>query len=125
MSTRSTAVAGGRSRTRAQSGAREHARPRVRITARAAVLLVIVMLLAIALVYPARLFLQQRSQIADLEKQTQILTTANQKLTGQVQELNDPAYLERLARECLGMVKPGETAFVVVSKGADPEPVAC
>jgi cell division protein FtsL len=97
----------------------------VRITARAAVLLVIMMLLAIALVYPARLYLQQRSQIGDLEKQTQILTTANQNLTEQVQKLNDPTYLERLARECLGMVKPGETAFVVVSKGGDPQPISC
>ena len=25
--------------------------------------------------------------------------------------------LERIARECLGMVKPGEIAFVVVPKG--------
>jgi len=125
VSTRSTAVARGRSRTRAHSSTREHARPRVRITARAAVLLVIMMLLAIALVYPARLYLQQRSQIGDLEKQTQILTTANQNLTEQVQKLNDPTYLERLARECLGMVKPGETAFVVVSKGGDPQPISC
>ena len=123
MSTRSASVAGSRSRSRA--GARERSRPRARITARGAVLLAIVMLLAIALVYPARLYLQQRSQIGDLEKQTQSLIVENQKLTGKVQKLNDPVYLERLARECLGMVKPGETAFVVVSKGGDPQPISC
>jgi len=123
VSTRSASVAGSRSRSRA--GARERSRPRARITARGAVLLAIVMLLAIALVYPARLYLQQRSQIGDLEKQTQSLIVENQKLTGKVQKLNDPVYLERLARECLGMVKPGETAFVVVSKGGDPQPISC
>ena len=117
--TRSATVA--RSRTLA----RERSRPRARITARGAVLLVVVMLLAIALVYPARLYWQQRSQIGELEKQTQALIIENQKLTGKVQKLNDPAYLERLARECLGMVKPGETAFVVVSKGGDPQPISC
>jgi cell division protein FtsB len=108
-----------------RAGTHAHARARVRITARAAVLLVVVMLLAIALVYPARLYVRQRGQIGELEKQTQILTVANQNLAGQVQRLNDPAYQEKLARECLGMVKPGETAFVVVQRGGDPEPAAC
>lgn len=131
MSTRSTAVVRGRSRTRTRTRARataiarENARPQVRLTGRAAVLLVLVMLLAMALVYPVRLYLQQRSQIGDLEKQTQVLTAANQDLTKQVQQLNDPVYLEKLARECLGMVKPGETAFVVVPKGGNPQPNSC
>ncbi len=123
MSTRSATVAG--SRSRARSGPRERSRARVRITARGAVLLAVVMLLAIALVYPARLYWQQRHQIGDLEKQTHALMVDNQKLTSQIQQLNKPDYLERLARECLGMVKPGETAFVVVPKGGDPQPISC
>ena len=123
MATRSTAVVRGRLRMR--TGAHAHPRARVRITARAAVLLVVVMLLAVALVYPARLYVQQLDRIGELEKQTQILTIANQNLAGQVQKLNDPVYQEKLARECLGMVKAGETAFVVVQKGGDPKPAAC
>ena len=108
-----------------RTGAHAHPRARVRITARAAVLLVVVMLLAVALVYPARLYVQQLDRIGELEKQTQVLTIANQNLAGQVQKLNDPVYQEKLARECLGMVEPGETAFVVVQKGGDPKPAAC
>ena len=125
MSERSATVSRSRTRGLSRADFRDRARPRVRITARAAVLLVTMMLLAIALVYPARLFWQQRSQIGDLEKQTQALIVENQVLTGKVQKLNDPAYLERLARECLGMVKTGETAFVVVPKGGDPQPISC
>ena len=34
-------------------------------------------------------------------------------------------FLERIARECLGMVKPGETAFVVVPAHGKPDPPDC
>jgi cell division protein FtsB len=40
--------------------------------------------------------------------------------------LRDPGFLERLARQCLGMVKPGEVAFVVVPvQGAPAPPPEC
>ena len=35
---------------------------------------------------------------------------------GCIRQLHDPTYLERMARECLGMVKPDEIPFVVVPK---------
>ena len=88
-------------------------------------LLVAVMLLALALVYPARLYIEQRAKIEDLQRQTREFSIQNQQLSTQIEQLNDPVYLERLARECLGMVRPGETAFVVVPKGERPEPVSC
>jgi cell division protein FtsB len=83
------------------------------------------MLLGLALVYPARLYVEQQGRISDLQRQTQEFSDQNQRLTMQIERLNDPVYLERLARECLGMVRPGETAFVVVPKGGEPEPIAC
>ena len=43
----------------------------------------------------------------------------------QIQRLHAPNYLERLARECLGMVRPGEVSFVVVPKDGGPKPAAC
>jgi cell division protein FtsB len=116
MTTSSSSVAGSR------SGAKGRA---VRVTPRAAVLLVVVMLLGLALVYPARLYLDQRGKVAELQRQTQELSDQKALLSRQIDQLGDPAYLERLARECLGMVRPGETAFVVVPKGEDPEPVSC
>lgn len=95
------------------------------MTPKAAVLLVVVMLLSLALVYPARLYVDQRGKLAELERQTEKLAGANADLSAQIARLSDPAYLERLARECFGMVRPGETAFVVVPKGEHPEPVSC
>jgi cell division protein FtsB len=34
-------------------------------------------------------------------------------LERRIELLNDPEHLERLARRCLGMVRPGEILFVV------------
>lgn len=48
----------------------------------------------------------------DLEAERQTLTSENQQLRQDVQALRaDPATLERLARERLGMSRPGETVY--------------
>ena len=41
-------------------------------------------------------------------------------LRAEISRLHDPAELERLARECLGMVGPGEVAFVMPGRTANP-----
>jgi cell division protein FtsL len=83
-----------------------------RLTGRAAMLLVAVAFLAVMAVVPARQFLEQRGRIAELERRTAELEQSNAGLRAEVERLHDPAELERLARECLGMVAPGEVAFV-------------
>ena len=94
-----------------------------RLTARAAVLCVVVLFLLTLAVAPLRGLIDQRSQLARLERQASVLTGRNALLEERVDLLNDPNYLERLARQCLGMVRPGETAFVMVpSHGALPSP---
>jgi cell division protein FtsB len=96
---------------------------RVRLTARASVLAVVAMIVLTLSVAPLRTLLDQRSELSTLEQQTKDLAFDNAVLKARIAELNDPAYLERLARECLGMVKPGETAFVVIPrKGPPPSP---
>ena len=84
-----------------------------RLTGRAAALLVAVMLLALLALVPAREFLDQRSKITELEQQADQLAKQNARLEAQVERLHDPVELERLARECLGMVAPGETALIL------------
>ncbi|MDP9241838.1 MAG: septum formation initiator family protein [Actinomycetota bacterium] len=106
----------------ARAGAATHTRSasgRAKPTARAALLVAVVMVLGLAFVYPARQYLGERAQIADLQRQAHALEVQNTVLEHQVTELHDPAYLERLARECLGMIKPGDIAFVSVPKGSD------
>jgi cell division protein FtsB len=89
----------------------------VRVPPRALALAVLVIALLVASVYPIRTYLSQHAQIHTLEQESLILEHANARLDHRIASLHDPGELERLARECLGMVKPGEIAFVVVPKG--------
>jgi cell division protein FtsB len=89
----------------------------MKVRPRAIALAVLVAALLMAAVYPVRTYLGQRAQINTLERESLILERANARLDTRIKSLHDPAELQRLARECLGMVKPGETAFVVVPKG--------
>ena len=100
-------------------------RPPARLNARAVALLLIalaVMLLAIA---PLRGYLDERGQLKELQDQTTSLEQQNQALQTRIDQLSDATFLERIARECLGMVKPGETAFVVVPAHGKPDPPDC
>ncbi len=42
------------------------------------------------------------------------LKAENRSLEQRLARLNDPEYQEKLAREQLGLVRPGETSYVVV-----------
>lgn len=97
----------------------------VRLTARAAVLAVLVIGLAIALIVPIRQYVAQRTRIVELERRAAHIEAANRDVAGRIEELKDPAVLERLARECLGMVEPGEIAFVPVPEGGAPAKPDC
>ena len=97
-------------RVSSRPGPLERVRPR--LTARAGALVVIVTLLGVLALVPARAYLDQRARVAALELQAQRLEDQNATLADAIAKLHDPAELERLARECLGMVKPGEIAFV-------------
>ncbi len=97
----------------------------LRMSGRAVALLILacaVMMLGVA---PIRGYLGERGQLSDLRDQATQLEAANAKLQTHIDQLSDPTYLERLARECLGMVKPGETAFVIVQRHGTPTPPDC
>jgi cell division protein FtsB len=98
---------------------------RVRLTPRAAVLVFSVFLVAMFAIAPVRSYLDQRGRLQDLERQAAVLEQQNLDLKTRIADLNDPRTLERLARECLGMVKPGEVAFVTIPKGEAPTPPDC
>jgi len=99
---------------------------RTRISARATLLLLFVLVAATLSIGPMRAYLEMRDRLAGLERQAQVLEAQNDRLESRMIRLNDPAYLERLARACLGMVEPGEIAFVTVSEeGAKPSIPDC
>ena len=102
----------------ATPGASGAERPRGRLTPAGAGLVIAVAVLLFALIVPVRTLVQQRSDLAQLQQQERLLERQNAAMKAQVARLLDPAYLERIARECLGMTKPGEISFVVVSPGS-------
>lgn len=70
--------------------------------------------LALFLTPTLRGYLDQRGQLADL--QTQVAETEQDvsDLEGQLQDWEDPAFVERQARERLRFVMPGEVAYTVI-----------
>ena len=89
----------------------------LRLTPRATILGFIVFVAAIFAVAPARAYLDQRAQREQLVQQVSQLEQQNAHLQQQIDQLHDPVELERLARECLGMVDPGEIAVIPVRAG--------
>jgi cell division protein FtsL len=102
------------------SSTRTLVRDRPRLTGRAAALLVVVTLLGMLSLVPMRQVLDQRGQIAELERRAVELEAQNDELRLEISRLHDPAEIERLARACLGMVGAGETALVVPGSGPTP-----
>jgi cell division protein FtsB len=97
----------------------------VKLTPRAAVLVFAVFIVGMLAIAPTRAYLDQRAQLADLERQAAHLAASNDALRERIAGLSDPATLERMARECLGMVMPGETAYVVLPADGPPVPPDC
>jgi cell division protein FtsB len=60
---------------------------------------------------------QMREQLQSLERENVTLRREAERLAQVIDRLrNDPAYLERIAREERGMVRPGETVLKFPSK---------
>lgn len=58
---------------------------------------------------------EQRTEIVESTAELEVLLAQNTDLKDRLAALNTPAEIERLARERLGYVREGETAFVVLS----------
>jgi len=87
---------------------------RAKFTSRAAVLAVVICAIALSLAYPVREYIAQRRQIDQLQAERQVLTTQLRKLEQQQGRLNDPAYIEQLARDKLHLCMRGATCYVVL-----------
>lgn len=85
----------------------------------ATVFLAGVLLLA---VFPTRLYLSQRSQAEDKREELEQIEARNAELEARMRRLEDPAYVELLAREQFGLVFPGEEAYAVVPPPEEHDP---
>ena len=87
---------------------------RTRLTSRAGVLAVVICAIALSLAYPVREYVAQRRQIDQLQAERQMLNGQLRALEHQQQRLDDPAYVEQLARDRLHMCLRGETCYIVI-----------
>lgn len=79
----------------------------------------VVMLAIVTNVVPFRQVVDQRTEIKQARDQLAMLVAENATLTQQVGALETPIEIERIAREKLGYVRPGETSFVVIAPEAE------
>lgn len=97
---------------------------RIRPTLHGTLLLVTVLVLLAMAAAPARQTYDLQRQIQHEEERLEELRRQNALLEERLERLEDPEYLEKLAREQLGLVAPGETAYVVVDPPGATETVS-
>ncbi|GAB2899716.1 FtsB family cell division protein [Streptomyces mayteni] len=98
---------------RAQSRRLEAKPRRGRLTGRAAVLALVVCTLIVALAYPLRQYVQQRSEIDDQRRLAEEAERRVEELRDEKARWQDDAYVRRQARERLRYLLPGETGYVL------------
>ncbi len=65
---------------------------------------------------PTRQLLEQRGRVTAMTEELSQIERANRALRAGVDRLNDPDYIEEQARAQFGLVRPGETAYLVIPK---------
>lgn len=76
----------------------------------------------VAALGPAQQALEQRRAIESEQQKLAALRSTNIQLDEELARLSDQEYLEKAAREQLGLVRPGETSYIVERPVAQPEP---
>jgi type II secretory pathway pseudopilin PulG len=77
------------------------------------VLLLALFALAATAVYPLRQYVSQQDRIERLQAKQAALTAENARLEAERRRLQDPAYVQQLAKRDYHVVAPGEEAWVV------------
>ncbi len=63
-----------------------------------------------------------RREAAEMVRERELLRRQNVQLREEIRLLNTPEYIERIAREQLGLVRPGEIAIMLVRPTPAPTP---
>ncbi|MFJ7155886.1 septum formation initiator family protein [Streptomyces sp. NPDC101118] len=92
---------------------------RSRLTGRAALLVLVLCTLVVALAYPMRQYVSQRSEIAEQQREADRARQRLEELRDEKARWQDPAYVEQQARRHLHYVRPGEIGYTVVDPEAE------
>jgi cell division protein FtsB len=98
----------------------------LRLTRRGLLLILLLFGLTAMSVYPLRQYVAQHQRVEQLAAKQRALDAEVRRLEEERARLDDPAYVEQLAREELYMAKPGEEAWVLTGEQptAQPAPAA-
>ncbi len=85
----------------------------------------VLVVLVLGGVFPFRQMIAQHRQVDATQAKLDALVLESERLEEQVYLLNTHTEVERMAREDLGLVRPGETGYLIdqVEAPADPDPV--
>ncbi|WP_405980372.1 septum formation initiator family protein [Streptomyces sp. NBC_00158] len=100
-----------------RSQSRRHIR-RSRLTGRAALLVLVLCTLVVALAYPMRQYVSQRSEITDQQRAADTARKRLEQLRDEKARWQDPAYAEQQARKHLHFLRPGEIGYIMTDPGA-------
>lgn len=84
-----------------------------------AVAVIIAVYFVYVLIWQQIAITQKNREIDALKGQVETATEESERLSQEIENLNDPEYLERIAREKLGLVRPNERVFVDSNKSED------
>ena len=65
-------------------------------------------------ILPGRTWLQQRGEMSSAERQLHALDAENAALARRAAQLQDPAYVQRIARQQYGLVLPNEQSYGIL-----------
>lgn len=88
-------------------------RPRRRRFPLVAMLLLTALAITLAGIFPFRQMIAQQRQVDQTQARLDTLVEESVRLQGAIAALNSPAEIERMAREQYGLVRPGETGYLV------------
>lgn len=88
--------------------------PRMGIGPQVVITILVLGLLGAMAIEPTRQLLEQRERISTMAADLQDIERSNARLAARIDRLKDPDFLEQRAREQIGLVRPGETAIVVM-----------
>ena len=91
----------------------------IRLAVALSILLVVGLAVVLTNVVPVRQIVAQNEQVEAAEDQLAALRRENRLLEAEAEALQTPTEVERLARETLGYVDPGEVAYRIVDPEAD------
>jgi cell division protein FtsB len=65
-------------------------------------------------VFPTTQFIAERHQLSSAQRELAALNRSNRELSTTVAKYEDPRFLDKLARDEFGLVKPGEFSYQIM-----------